>query len=518
MALGGLLAGLAQSSKQWPGAIQNRMLLQQKAEERQAEAERLEQERVQQQNNAIYERIKYLAEHGETGPVKEAVAALPQTAIPGLAEALIGIAEDAAFQYNQESDERTIDNQYRQAQTDALSNPKWQSRTGSQFLYRTDPKTGKLEQTLGPSPDPKPPKVLKLIASAGAILNEDGSTTLISDENVRDAIMNSARTRNPATKIENGLVWYQDGSSRQWTNQERDIYFDFEEQKPEQSFARFKEREDYKNEHLLNRYAAQAEIQLNSEQITREWDRLEKQSESIVEIFNIQLGSLQKKYENPERALENSRKMLENAGVSSQRITDLLQEWEPVYNSYAFDFDLTSQQANMIIENRGIQVSADKIHELLKNGDVKRHVGVLKGRFEDIRRDFKGGKDTPQSVIDFRFELNNMVDAVRRARTGAAISETETHFYNDLLGTTRYDPDYLQGLMGTIVSSINAQSEDQYKALFSQKYGRPPVASELSDMNARLMYQTDIGGGSKNTRVNVSVDEAKQEQNEKGPG
>ena len=108
-------------------------------------------------------------------------------------------------------------------------------------------------------------------------------------------------------------------------------------------------------------------------------------------------------------------------------------------------------------------------------------------------------------------ELLIMVDAVRRARTGAAISETETHFYNDLLGTTRYDPDYLQGLMGTIVSSINAQSEDQYKALFSQRYGRPPVASELSDMNARLLYQTDIGGGSKKTRVSVSVDEAKNE-------
>ena len=512
MALGGFLAGLAQSSKQWPGAIQNRMLLQQQAEERQAEAERLEQQRTQQRGNEIWERIRYLAEHGEPEAVKQAVAALPETAIPGLGTALIGIAEDAAFQYNQEADKRRIDNKYKEAQTLKLYNPEWQTVPGSQWLRRTNIETGEHEQMLGPSPDPKPPKVLTLVASAGAILNEDGSTTLIGDEKVRDAIMASARTKNPATRIENGLVWYQDGSSRPWTNQERDIYFEFEKEQAEQSFASYKQREDYKNELLLNRYAAQAQIQLDNEKITREWDRLEKQSESIVEIFNIQLGSLQKKYENPERALANSRQMLENAGVSSQRIADLLQEWEPVYNSYAFDFDLTSQQANMIIENRGIQVSADKIHELLKDDDVKRHVGVLKGRFEDIRRDFKGGKDTPQSVIDFRFELNNMVDAVRRARTGAAISETETHFYNDLLGTTRYDPDYLQGLMGTIVSSINAQSEDQYKALFSQRYGRPPVASELSDMNARLLYQTDIGGGSKNTRVSVSVDEAKKEK------
>ena len=166
MALGGFLAGLAQSSKQWPGAIQNRMLLQQQAEERQAEAERLEQQRTQQRGNEIWERIRYLAEHGETEAVQQAVAALPETAIPGLGTALIGIAEDAAFQYNQESDKRTIDNQYKQAQTNALSNPKRQSRPDSQFLYRTNPETGKLEQMLGPSPDPKPPKVLKLIASA----------------------------------------------------------------------------------------------------------------------------------------------------------------------------------------------------------------------------------------------------------------------------------------------------------------------------------------------------------------
>ena len=58
MALGGFLAGLAQSSKQWPGAMQNRMLSQQQEEARRAEAERRTQEGVRQQREAIYERLR----------------------------------------------------------------------------------------------------------------------------------------------------------------------------------------------------------------------------------------------------------------------------------------------------------------------------------------------------------------------------------------------------------------------------------------------------------------------------
>ena len=181
MALGGFLAGLAEASKQLPETIQTRRLLQirdKQAQARRDEALRRSQEASWEQRQDIIENLRYLAEKGEPEAVTEALGGLSEEPFPGLATALIGIAEDAAFQYNQETDERTIDNQYKQAQTDALSNPKWQSRTGSQFLYRTDPKTGFLEQTLGPSPDPKPPKVLKLIASAGAILNAVSYTHL----------------------------------------------------------------------------------------------------------------------------------------------------------------------------------------------------------------------------------------------------------------------------------------------------------------------------------------------------
>ena len=167
MALGGFLAGLAEASKQLPETIQTRRLLQirdKQAQARRDEALRRSQEASWEQQQDIIENLRYLAEKGEPEAVTEALSGLSEEPFPGLATALIGIAEDAAFQYNQESDERTIDNQYKQAQTDALLNPRWQSRTGSQFLYRTNPKTGKLEQTLGPSPDPKPPKVLTLVA------------------------------------------------------------------------------------------------------------------------------------------------------------------------------------------------------------------------------------------------------------------------------------------------------------------------------------------------------------------
>ena len=63
MALGGLLAGLAQSSKQWPGAIQNRMLLQQQAEEG-------AQDIARQQQEDIITRLGFTSGAGEVGATK----------------------------------------------------------------------------------------------------------------------------------------------------------------------------------------------------------------------------------------------------------------------------------------------------------------------------------------------------------------------------------------------------------------------------------------------------------------
>ena len=63
MALGGFLAGLAQSSKQWPGAIQNRMLLQQQAEER-------AQDIARQQQEDIITRLGFTSGAGEVGATK----------------------------------------------------------------------------------------------------------------------------------------------------------------------------------------------------------------------------------------------------------------------------------------------------------------------------------------------------------------------------------------------------------------------------------------------------------------
>ena len=509
MGLGGFLAGLSQASNQLPQAIQNRQMLGVREEE--AEARKLAAQRQSQKE--IVDRLVWMAETGETEAVTQAVKVLPEGFMPGLAPALIGRAEDAAFKNNQESDKRTIDNQYKQAQKMRLEAPPWQSTKDSQWMHRTN-LDGELEQTLGPSPDPKPPKVLQLVASEGAILNEDGTTTLIADKKVRDALIASAKTKNPATRWENGLVWFRNGSSRPWTNLEKQIYFDFETEKAKQSYAHFTEREDYRNKLLLGRYEAQAKIQLGTEEKKREWDRLDEQSKTIETIFNLNLVPLQKGFETPDRSIGNAKQQLELAQIDPQRISTLLQEWEPIYNSYAFQFNLTSAQAGLVMENRGIQVSADKIYELLKDDDVKKHIGVFKGRFEDFSRSFKGGEGTPQSVVNFRFELNNMVDAVRRARTGAAISATEEHFYNDLLGTTRFEAGYLQDIMESLVTSIDSQSEQLYLGLWQQKYQYPATGEDLEQIREKLLYKTNIGAPDPKTKLQrVSVGQVKGNDN-----
>ena len=510
MALGGFLAGLSQASNQLPQAIQNRQMLGVREEE--AEARKLAAQRASE--NDIFKRLQYMAETGETEAVQQAVANMPEGQFPGLGQALVGAAGNVRLGMNREVDKEKVDLAYKQAQLTQLQNPGWKPVPGSQFMQRTDPETGLLETVLGPSRDKPPVKTLEVIASSGQILKADGSVIEIMDRRARDAIMESAKTKNPVAKIAEGQTWFRDGTSRPWTNSEQDIFFNFEKRKEEASFGDFKAREDYKNKIRLNQFEKQSEIRLTEDQKKNEWKRLEKQSETVQAIFNTTMIGLQKGFVVPERAIDSARQKLELAQVEPQKASLLLQEWEPIYNAYAFQFDLTSAQAGLVMENRGIQVSADKIYELLKDDEVKRHIGVFKGRFEDFERSFKGGKDTPQSVVNFRFELNNMVDAVRRARTGAAISETETQFYDDLLGTTRFDAGYLQGIMESLVTSIDSQSEELYLGLWQQKYQYPATDEDRAQIREKLLYKTNIGAPDPKIKLKrVSVGQVKGNNN-----
>ena len=512
MALGGFLAGLSQASNRLPEAIQNRQMLGVREEE--AEARKLAAQR--QNQKAIVDRLVWMSETGQVGPIKEAVATMPEGAFPGLAGTLIGVAERNRFELNQADDEKKLEREYRNAQLNQLKNPEWKPVPNSQYYQRTDPKTGEQETVVGPSKIKKPVRTLEVIASTGQILNADGSVTEIADPRARQAIIDSAKTENPVATIGEGQVWFKNGTSRPWTNSEKDIFFNFAKRQEEDSFADFKAREEFKNTIRLNQYERQSEIRLSEDEKRNEWERLTDQSDTVESIFNTTLIGLQKGFETPERAIDSARQKLELAQVEPQKASLLLQEWEPIYNAYAFQFNLTSAQASLVMENRGIQVSADKVYELLKDDDVRRHIGAFRGRFEDFKRPFKGGKDTPQNVVNFRFELNNMVDAVRRARTGAAISETETQFYDDLLGTTSFEADYLQSLMESLVTSIDQQSEELYLGLWQQKYQYPATQEDKAKIREKLLYKTDIGGPSTKTPlVRVSVKDVKANQ-EKG--
>jgi len=507
--LGGFLAGLSQASNRLPEAIQSRQMLGVREEE--AEARKLAAQRARE--NDVLQRLKYMAETGEPEAVKLAVANMPEGQFPGLGQALVGAAENARLGMNKQDDKDKVDLAYKQAQLKQLKNPSYERVPESQFYQRTN-LDGELEWVLGPSRDKPPVKTLEVIPSTGQILNADGSVTEIMDRRAREAIMESAKTKNPIAKIGEGQVWFRNGTSRPWTNSEKDIFFNFAKRKEEASFADFKTRETFKDELRFTRFEKESKIKLSNEEKKNEWKRLEKQSETVQAIFNTTMIGLQKGFETPERAIDSARQKLELAQVEPQRANLLLQEWEPVYNAYAFQFNLTSAQAKLVMENRGIQVSADKIYEFLKDDDVKRHIGVFKGRFEDFSRSFKGGEGTPQSVVNFRFELNNMVDAVRRARTGAAISATEEHFYNDLLGTTRFEAGYLQDIMESLVTSIDSQSEELYLGLWQQKYQYPATDEDLEQIREKLLYKTNIGAPDPKIKLQrVSVDQVKGNDN-----
>jgi hypothetical protein len=504
VALGGFLAGLSQASNQWPSAIQNRMLVQRQAEER-------AENRALQQQQAIAERLGIIAGTGDVAATKLYAGQLSDKLMPfGEAMVTSAIRENELIRTQQDEARFKKDIEklkYEQAQKP----PHWKQGSGGNY-YRTVNGELEISETEGVK---KPPTIHTVYPKMGKVLLSDPSSA----EGYRFADMDPALTalfekyetddaHVVSVNWDRGLIAMSNKQVVQMSPDDLDFAVENMQRFSDVEFGDWVKKQEYKLLNDIELFQAKSQIALNEGQVRNEWDRLKDETQAIGNIYDLNIRALQTIGDTPENAIRNSKMQLKNAGVPEQKIVDLLTEWEPIYHGYAYKLDLSAQQEDFIIDNRRIQIAAEKIHELLEDKDVQAHIGPYRGRLEAYRKPLTGGKNIPKSVIEFRFNLNNMVDAVRRARTGAAISQGETHFYNDLLGTDTFTKSYLQNTMSALMSSVDNEVLTVYDLAWKKKYNMPPTLEQRDELIQRISYGSNLAGANKNTKfVPITVED-----------
>lgn len=505
MALGGLLAGLAQSSKQWPGAIQNRMLLQQQAEERQAEAERRAQQDELQRQNALVERLVMIGNTGDVNATKLYAGQLTEPLAP-FGQAMVTSAINKNEDMRIDQDRQRLQKDIEHLKYTKLQEPEGWKQGSSGNFYRTVDGELQISETEGAA---KPPSIHKVYPKVGKVLLNDPSNP----DGYRFADMDPALTalfekyetddaHVVSVNWKNGLIAMSNKQIVRMSGEDLDFAVDNIRRFSEVEFQSWVKKQEYRLLNDIELYQAKSNIDLSEEEVRNEWDRLQAETQAIGNIYDLNIRALQTVSDTPENAIRNAGTQLRNAMVPEQKIADLLIEWEPIFQGYQYKLEMSAQQEDFIIDNRRIQIAAEKIHALLEDKDVQAHIGPFRGRLESFRKPLTGGKNIPKSVIDFRFNLNNMVDAVRRARTGAAISQGETHFYDDLLGTDTFTKEYLQNTMSALISSVDNEVLTVYDLLWKNKYQMPPTLEQRQELVQRISYGSNLAGASKQTKFN----------------
>ena len=501
MALGGFLAGLAQSSKQWPGAIQNRMLLQQQAEER-------AQDIARQQQEDIITRLGFTSGAGEVGATKAIGANLSPANAPIL-NAFITQAvqnnEENAIAMDMARYERDLKELERNKQ---LAGGDWKPGPNGSF-YRNKWVDNEVvrEETDAP---PKPVSVNEVYPKIGKILVNDpsdpnGFRWVDMDPSLKD-VFEKYRTDDAHVVSVNwdfGLIAMSDKQILQMSPEDLNFAFGNIQRSINLKFEDFTNREDYrlvkKVELLTERFA----LEENRDERRQLIENAKNQKSFADGVFKDQIDSLQSGALNPEQAFNNANTRLMMYQMDPKEQQRLLELWEPQFNLFKYNYKLDAKLRSDLDIGRRLMVTARNLDSLLKDPEVQKRVGPIKGNVEDFKLAITGGRNLPQAYVDFMFELDNMRDIVQRGRSGAAIPAHEVSFYKNLLGAKVADWRNLKGRMATIIKYENRKAYSIHSNAWTL-YHKQELSKEESDQLRRdLLFDAgSIFHGDPDTPIN----------------
>ena len=488
MGLGGFLAGLSQASNKLPEAIQNRMLLQNQATERQAEAERRTQQNELNQQNAIITRLGITSGAGSVDATQLYGQQLSPQNMP-LLTAFMGKAEDTRKQINFDDDKQRFEFDQQKLEAKRSQFTPWIS-AGANQLQRENRDTGEMEFREGVKP---PPENEKIYLEYGKILRSDGSTIDIDPELValfqeRGSLMNPVF----AYDKQGGLLIMKNGEQRKL---EPDIveYLDARLQFVQDiKFKGFMEQQDYRHQKKVQFLHIQTGLGRETDELKHKRILLKEQNDYAKDLFKQSISSLENKRSTPEKVLENATQAMLSFQLPPEEIDRYIDLWKPSFNQYKYNFKLESDAQKDLRDGTSIQLHSERIHQLLKDPEVQKRVGQLTGQVTDIRTRIRGGKGIPQAFIDFQLELDQLVDIVKRSRTGAAAKGSEDTFYNDMLGTNARNWEYLQGKMAAIIGYENRSAFSIYSTEWRLAYERQMTPQEEAQLRADLLFRSDV--------------------------
>ena len=295
MGLGGFLAGLSQASNKLPEAIQNRMLLQNQATERQAEAESRTQQNELNQQNAIITRLGITSGAGSVDATESYGQQLSPQNMP-LLTAFMGKAEDTRKKINLEDDKRRFDFDLQKTEAKRNQFTPWIS-AGANQLQRENRDTGEMEFREGVKP---PPENEKIYLEYGKILQSDGSTIDIDPELVA-LFQEQGSLDNPvfAYDKQGGLLIMKNGEQRKL---EPDIveYLDARLQFVQDiKLKGFMEQQDYRHQKKVQFLHIRTGLGRETDELKYKRTLLQEQANYAKDLFKQSISSLENKRSTP---------------------------------------------------------------------------------------------------------------------------------------------------------------------------------------------------------------------------
>jgi hypothetical protein len=488
MALGGFLAGLAESSSKWPGAIQDRMLFQQKAEERQDLAERRAEETARVQQNAIIERLGITSGAGFPDATEQYGRNLSEENAPLLAF-FVGEAERTRKGLNYQEDLRRFEFDQSKRDAERKEYTEWQRNPDGTF-WRENMDTREVEFREG---EPPKPKKIEVYLEAGKVLMSDGSTIDIDPELVQWFGENGT-LENPvhAYDKEGGVIIFKNGTTQK-LDPEIQKYIDSRLQfRQDLEFQGFVDEEGYRYQNRVDYLHVQTGLLRESNELKYRQENLRNQNRFTSGLYKTAISSLENNRSTPEEILTNVGQAMVGYNIPPEEVDRLLELWKLAFNQYKYNYKLEPTAQKELVVGRAIQISAEKIYQLLKDPEVQRRVGQVTGQVTDFKTRIRGGKGVPQSYITFQFELDNLVDTVKRARTGAAAKGSEDVFYSDLLGSNTREWKFLQGKMAAAIGHENRKAFARHSVEWQIARNRDMNEEEEAQMRKDLLFDSDV--------------------------
>lgn len=137
-------------------------------------------------------------------------------------------------------------------------------------------------------------------------------------------------------------------------------------------------------------------------------------------------------------------------------------------------------------QTRTLVSSLEKVRQTLDNLKAKWvNTGLLKGKYEDIANKF--GKVWDPEIAKLGVTLRDQLDALRRARSGAALTEFEEKFYDSIFPSAGKSYDLnVAGLEGLLDSRKalknsylqNAYGDDLFNTIWGEKQSQTPTPNK----------------------------------------